>query len=86
MSTYTIKLDNVSDDAVKSVQGLLDAAADHHIKEIEKVAAEYGIQTGAAADVVYLRTRSRWTEELERKLIDIYKAGGSVNIMEWPAR
>lgn len=52
--------------------------------EIVEVARELRISDGAASDVVYLRTRSRWTPELETQLIADHRSGKIINIMEWP--
>lgn len=54
------------------------------IEHIETVAQELGIDYGAADDIVYLRQRSRWTQEKEDKLIAMAKAGDyNVIIHEW---
>ena len=51
---------------------------------IQKLAKELGINERTAADIYYLRSRSRWTKEEEQKIIDAYKSGNPIeDIFEW---
>lgn len=51
--------------------------------EDEKLAEELNVSPGCAIDILYLRTRSRWTQELEDELIRLHKEGNPPNIMEF---
>lgn len=66
------------------VQQIMDASAEAYNKEIEKVMKEFDLVPFAAMDVVYLRTRSRWTPELEKRLIQEHREGKKINICDWP--
>ena len=44
---------------------------------------ELGVSERCAADVFYLRTRSRWTEELEKELILLHKNGNPPNMCDF---
>jgi hypothetical protein len=62
-----------------------DAMALHINNEIEATVLQYpGLADGGAADVVYLRTRSRHTPELEARLVKSHLEGKIVNINDWP--
>lgn len=51
--------------------------------EIMDLAKDLSISMQAASDVHYLRTRNRWTQELEDELIAKHKAGESINIFNF---
>jgi hypothetical protein len=63
----------------------MDALADALLEEVEQFALDNNVTTACATDVLYLRGRSRWTEELEKQLIALHKAGTPPNIMEFGA-
>lgn len=65
-----------SDKLLKAIGGLPET-------EIERLARINGWDYGCAMDVWYLRTRSRWTQELESKLIQLHQAGTPPNINEF---
>ena len=46
----------------------------------EILAREMNVSVECASDVLYLRTRSRWAQELENELVELHKEGKSVNI------
>ena len=48
--------------------------------EQEKLAEELGVSFACACDIWYLRTRSRWTEDLEQELIQAHARGETVDI------
>ncbi len=53
-------------------------------EEVAKsLSVELGISFECAADVHYLRSRNRWTQELEAELIALHKAGNHPNINEF---
>ncbi len=52
--------------------------------EEKELVEKYGsIPGGCFYDVFYLRTRARWTEELEQELIRLWQAGTPPNVMEF---
>jgi hypothetical protein len=53
----------------------LDEVQEYMIDEEQKVAEKFGVSTSTASAIVYLRTRSRWTSEKEKELVDRDKAG-----------
>lgn len=88
MSVYHLSLSpaNLADPALMDdVQKLLDCEQEHYKQEIQRVEKELSVSTFCAMDIVYLRTRSRWTPELEKLLIEEHREGKQINICEWPA-
>lgn len=62
---------------------LMDRINDSSLDEIKTLALELNVDETCAADVWYLRQRSRWTSELETELIRLYRAGTPPKIMEF---
>lgn len=82
--TFALKATDIfTSEGMKAMQKLFDLTTSHHNQEIAQLVAT-GLSEGCAADVSYLRTRSRWTPELERRLIESHKAGRTVMICDWP--
>jgi hypothetical protein len=52
-------------------------------KEIKKIENELGVSRECANSILYLRSRSRWTRELEKELIQLFKLGTPPNMMEF---
>lgn len=53
---------------------------DEAIKSLSK---ELNVSEGCANDVFYLRSRSRWTQELEDQLIELHRKGTPPDIYEF---
>ena len=71
---YSFEFDNNDKDSMNSFQNLMDFLADEMNQEIEKLANELGISIDCASSILYLRSRSRWTQENEDMLISLYKS------------
>lgn len=69
---------------VEVFQAAMDAEAEYFNSQIEELMNTLNCSFACAADVVYLRTRSRWSEELERRLIQEHQEGRTINICDWP--
>lgn len=70
---------------IDCLQKVGDTMAPHINGQIQEVLIQYpGLKDGGAADVVYLRTRSRHTPELEARLVASHLAGKTININDWP--
>jgi predicted DNA-binding protein YlxM (UPF0122 family) len=50
---------------------------------LEELAEELKVSKECAIDIQYLRTRSRWTEELEEELIELHKNGIRPNMNDF---
>lgn len=68
---------------MEQFQSLMNDYHDELNAYIQQVARDLGISQACAADVVYLRNRSRHTEELEQELIRLHTIGTPPNIMEF---
>jgi hypothetical protein len=64
------------ENAVQSYYDLMDA-------ERNALAQELRCSLECASDVMYLRTRNRWSPDLEQQLIQAHKDGQVVNVMEF---
>lgn len=56
---------------------------DETVAYIKQLAVELNASEECAMDVFYLRTRSRWTQELENELIQLHKSGVRPNMCEF---
>lgn len=52
-------------------------------EEVAALAQELQVSESCALDVLYLRTRSRWSEELEDELITLHRAGNPPNVNDF---
>jgi len=71
-------------DKMAAFQQAMDSLAEQTDKYIQKLAKKLNISRDCAQDVWYLRTRSRWTQDLEKELIRLHRAGKPPNIFDWP--
>lgn len=62
-------------------QEIMDQIQDEMAKHIQKVAKELGISESQAGDIVYLRGRSRWTQELEGRILRAFRAGHNITTL-----
>jgi hypothetical protein len=86
MSGFAISLTNEQledPEVMLAFQDFMDAVAEEHEREVDRVMRDLDVSEGCVSDVVYLRTRSRHTPELEQRLIELYRAGTPPNIMEF---
>lgn len=72
-----------SPEQMEAFQKIMDEINDATCKYIQNLAKELNVSEGCAADVWYLRTRSRWTHELEAELIRLHRAGTPPNVCEF---
>jgi len=85
METFCVDLKEVEEAGkMEEFQQIVDDVHDTTMDYIQELAVELGLFLPQAANVWYLRTRSRWTPELEDRLIAELKAGKQINICEWP--
>lgn len=69
--------------AMAEFQKIMDANAEATNKYILEITKELDVSDSCAMDVVYLRGRSRWTQELENKLIKLHKENKPPNVYEF---
>lgn len=78
------KFDSEQMDKFQEFMNILNDSMDGHVLRVSK---ELGVSIACASDVVYLRGRSRWTQELEDELVQMDKVGDPrPNIFEWPLK
>lgn len=61
----------------------MDTLYDEWGKQANVLSDTLGVSLACANDVLYLRTRSRHTPEMEARLIALHKAGNPPNVMEF---
>lgn len=66
-----------------TLQKVMDMSTSYTNKEIDGIAKTVNVSQGCAADVFYLRTRSRHTQELEDELIRLHNAGTPPNMCDF---
>lgn len=75
----------ITDEQINLMQQAFDAMAEGMNREVDQFMKEHPTASEACArDVVYLRTRSRHSRELEERLIKEHAAGTVINICDWP--
>lgn len=81
--TYSITLsgeDLSNKEKMKDFQAVMAEAQSEMIRHCETEAEKLGVTLDCMLDIVYLRGRSRWTQELEDLLIESHKAGHRPNM------
>jgi len=87
MSVYKFDLKKIQEDGkMDEFQKAMNELADAQALYMQELAAELSISYVCAMNIVYLRSRSRWTQALEDELVRMDKAGEpEPNMNEWPA-
>lgn len=80
MENYVIDLKDCNFD---HLQIFMNAAHEALKQEADNLSQELGVTSSCALDILYLRNRSRWTQQLEDKLIQLHKEGNPPNICEF---
>lgn len=84
LETFVISsIVNPSSGDFNAMNELMKLVQDETTKYIQDLAVELKISKACAMDVYYLRTRSRWTQELEDQLIDLHAKGTVPNMCEY---
>ena len=82
--TFSIEIPVNEPEKMKAFQELMNNQACEMNQHIREVAEKLGVSEGVAQDIVYLRTRSRWSQEKENHLLALAKAGQPLpNIMDY---
>ena len=82
--SYVVELPVNDSAAMESFSKTYSKVMDEHALYLKEEGERLGVSFGVASDIVYLRARSRWTQEKEDYLIQMAKRGTPIaNIMEW---
>ena len=85
---FSIELDQAdieNPEVMGAFQETMNSVQDAMVEEQEQIAEELGVTEDYAGAIQYLRTRSRWTQELEDRLIRLSSFRYPVpNMNEWP--
>jgi hypothetical protein len=77
MKTFKAEIPANDPEAMKEFQGMMDGLSLATIKYEQEVENELGVTPEYAMAIVYLRTRSRHTPEMEQRLVDMCRRGES---------
>ncbi len=85
--SFVVEVDPATDPG--PVNDLMGAVQDAWVREIIDISRSLGVSDQVAQDIWYLRTRSRWTQELEDQLVAAARAGKPIDSVkvcsgEWP--
>jgi predicted TIM-barrel enzyme len=78
MSTFSVEIPGNDPVAMGKFQEAMNEYCVEMNKYIAALAAELGISDGQAAEIIYLRERSRWSQVLEDRLLQAFKAGHNI--------
>lgn len=84
--SFSIELteaDLACEETMNKFQSVMDEYQESFVKYIQSVANELEITDDCASSVVYLRSRSRWSQELEDELISLYRKGTPPNMCDF---
>jgi len=73
MTVFSTKVPANNEEAMENFQKVVDSLGDAWFREEQKLASDLGISMNASSLILYLRTRSRWTQEKEDHLIMLDK-------------
>jgi len=72
---FNVELPVNDPEKMREFQKAMDSYHDEMVKYFAEVAVELGITESQAADIAYLRGRSRWSEDLEVRCVKAFKVG-----------
>jgi len=84
MTPFSIQIPVNDPKAMEEFQEAMNTLQDAHVEYEKKLMIELNISHSCASDITYLRSRSRWTQELENKLIQLHNEENPPNIFAWP--
>jgi len=79
-SFFSVEVPVDNESKMEEFFDLMNKQQDEVEKYIKSLATELDVSYGCACDVYYLRSRSRWTQELEDGLIESHKNGEVIDI------
>jgi hypothetical protein len=78
---FSITMTNPTEKELKFITEAFLEMQHEMLAEQEELAEALNVSMACAADVQYLRTRSRWTLEKEKELIRLHKEGNPPNVL-----
>ena len=83
MDAFSVEIPINDPGKMEEFNKLMDLLRDETTKDIQTLAEKLNVSENCASAVFYLRSRSRWTQELEDELIRLHKSGTPPNICEF---
>ena len=81
MENFAIEIPVNNPKAMEDFQKLMNDLQDETNLYVENLAKELNCSVSCAMDVHYLRSRSRWTKEIENELIRLHLIGEPPNVL-----
>jgi len=72
--------DEMTKESWAELNNVMKELSDEYLKYSSEIAYELHIPLGLALDIVYLRGRSRWTQELEDRVLRAFKEMGVMDL------
>lgn len=79
MSSFSVDIGSMNDTQMEAFNEAMADYQDKMVEYIKKISSNLDIPYGLAADIYYLRTRSRWSQEKEDLLIRIHRETGETD-------
>ncbi len=79
-------MDLEDEPTMQKFQKVMDEVNESFVRGVQALAEELNCSDSCALDVMYLRSRSRHTQELEDELIKLHLLGNPPNIMEFDSK
>jgi len=82
LTPFSIEIhpDEMTEEGWKEFNSVMNKINDEFVVYSEGVAKELNVPVGLALDIVYLRGRSRWSQELEDRVLRAYREKGVLNL------
>jgi hypothetical protein len=75
MNTFVVEIPINDEKKMEEFQKVMDDYQDQMDKYVQEISETLGCSYWCAGDIVYLRSRSRWTQALEDELVRLDKLG-----------
>jgi len=77
MTSFSCEIPLEDEKKMQEFQEMMDQLTQETVIYERKLAEELGVPVAQVGNIVYLRTRSRWSQELEDRLVKAYKSGAT---------
>ena len=83
LESFSIEIPVGDMEKMKEFQEVMDQVHDTMCASARKIADELNVSEICSLDILYLRSRSRWSQELEEELIRLHQEGNPPNLCEF---
>lgn len=83
MQSFSVEIPVNDPKAMEEFQEVMNSLQDAMMDYEAQIAKELNCSEWAACDIIYLRSRSRWTQELENEILRLDKEGKHPPVLAW---